>query len=497
MSRDIRSPRSIEPAGEEWTDDGLIHFNGIDGRTGQPLVAALSTSDVAALAGLNPPQGGMARWWERLGKVLTKRYLGLPNDVAPGDLAQTGWATVFAADTPVPIRAALQPLLAHRKAAMGSKRYHELEYKPGETLEDWLACRKAYTGEIDPIKLPYYILLVGGPEKIPFEFQYHLDTEYAVGRLAFDTPDQYRCYAESVVAYETMPVPPNAREVVYWAPRGVLDPSTQLSERFLIAPLFEGIPEAADHAALSAPASSLGYRPRRLKGADATKAALAEVLHPPAGAGPALLVTASHGQGLPHGHANQRMEQGALVCQDWRYGTPIQVGHRLTAADVTDDARVHGLVAFLFACYGAGTPDSDKFAMADHPRIDCTATPPFVAALPQRLLAHPRGSSLAVIGHVERAWGFSIKPAGLGPQIGPFRNLIRRILQGDPVGHATKELNEKYSLLSTQLLNLLHAPAGKRLTDRELAGLWIDRNDFQNYILLGDPAVRLRSDLLK
>jgi hypothetical protein len=497
MSNDIRPLQSVESPGEEWADDRLIHLNGIDGLTGQPLVEPLSLPEVAALAGLKPPQGWIARWWENLGKKLKGKYLGLPNDVPPGELAQTGWAVVFATDTPASIRAALQPLLSHRHAAMGSKRYHELEYQPGQTLEDWLKRRKVHTGEIDPVKLPYYILLVGGPEAIPFEFQYHLDVEYAVGRLAFDNPDQYRRYAEGVVAYETMPAPPNAREVVYWGPRAGLDPSTQLSERFLITPLLDGIPETADHAGLSAPAGDFGYRPRSLKGPNATKAALVEVLHAPAGGVPALLVTASHGQGLPRGHANQRTEQGALLSQDWRFGAPVQIGHRLAAADVADDARVHGLVAFLFACYGAGTPDSDSFPHADKPRTDCTAKPPFVAALPQRLLSHPNGSALAVIGHVERAWGFSIKPAGVGPQIGPFRNMIRRILQGEPVGHATKELNEKYSLLSTQLLNLLQAPADKRLTDRELAWLWIDRNDFQNYILLGDPVARLRSDLLK
>jgi hypothetical protein len=35
-----------------------------------------------------------------------------------------------------------------------------------------------------------------------------------------------------------------------------------------------------------------------------------------------------------------------------------------------------------------------------------------------------------------------------------------------------------------------------RLPDRDLVTAWIQRNDAQNYVLLGDPAVRIRADLL-
>jgi hypothetical protein len=34
-----------------------------------------------------------------------------------------------------------------------------------------------------------------------------------------------------------------------------------------------------------------------------------------------------------------------------------------------------------------------------------------------------------------------------------------------------------------------------RPTDRDLVACWLERNDAQNYILLGDPAVRIREDL--
>ena len=33
-------------------------------------------------------------------------------------------------------------------------------------------------------------------------------------------------------------------------------------------------------------------------------------------------------------------------------------------------------------------------------------------------------------------------------------------------------------------------------SDDELVNAWIERNDAQNYVLLGDPAVRIRNELL-
>jgi hypothetical protein len=120
-----------------------------------------------------------------------------------------------------------------------------------------------------------------------------------------------------------------------------------------------------------------------------------------------------------------------------------------------------------------------------------------VAALPQRLLSHPNGGALAVLGHVERAWGYSIKPPGVGTQLQPFRNLIGYILSGQPVGTATKDISDKYSVLSAELLSKLdETQPGDKPSDKDLAWTWIERNDAQNYVVLGDPAVRVRVDQL-
>ena len=118
------------------------------------------------------------------------------------------------------------------------------------------------------------------------------------------------------------------------------------------------------------------------------------------------------------------------------------------------------------------------------------ASAPFVAALPQRLLSHPNGPALAVLGHVERAWGYSIKPTGAGAQIGPFREFLARVLSGEPVGHATKNFSERYAVLSTALASALDENSKEaKLPPQEIAATWVERNDAQNYVLLSDPAV--------
>jgi hypothetical protein len=125
------------------------------------------------------------------------------------------------------------------------------------------------------------------------------------------------------------------------------------------------------------------------------------------------------------------------------------------------------------------------------------APAPFVAALPQRLLAHPDGPALAVVGHVERAWGYSIKPTGAGSQIFPFREFLKRVLSGEPVGHAMVNFAKRYAVLSAALASLLDEASGDaKPSPQEIAATWAERNDAQNYVVLGDPAVRVRSDLL-
>jgi hypothetical protein len=271
-----------------------------------------------------------------------------------------------------------------------------------------------------------------------------------------------------------------------------------MSADFLVKPLANGTPAQGDDPEHPPITDRSKYRQSLYLNADATKASLSELLHARTSPRPSLLFTASHGVGFPKGDPRQLPTQGALLCQDWPGFGAMADNHYFAAHDVADDAHVHGLVAFCFACYGAGTPALDNFLMNAQQQPLPIADVPFVAALPQRLLAHPNGSALAVVGHVERAWGYSIRPPGVGAQLIPFRNFLGRVLAGEPVGHATKDFSEKYSILSADLLSKLDRSQNTPLPkDDELAWAWVERNDAQNYVVLGDPSVRLREGLLQ
>jgi hypothetical protein len=470
--------------------DDLIYANGINGLTGEYLIPPLEPSKVAAQAKEPPEDPELARWLEQMWETINQPSFGLPFNVHPEIVAEAGWAIVFASDEADAVKKALEPLIEHRGRRVGGEKVKVLDHLPDETWQDWLARHGVGPGNIDPRKIPYYVLLIGSPDRIPFSFQYLLDVEYAVGRLDFDDAEGYQRHVTALIDYEEAAAAPHQKAAAFFGTRHTFDKATQLSADWLVQPLAESFQPGGQFAD-----AVPGYEIHTCLGPSATKAALGEILTGTGQLGrPGVLFSATHGMGgWPLGHPEQRARHGALLCQDWPGLGQMSPGQYLAAADVPADARVHGLVAFFFACYGAGTPQLDPFQHKPGEPPPTVAEEPFVATLPKGLLGHPEGGALAVIGHIERAWGYSFVSGG-GAQLLPFQNAVGRILAGQPVGFAMKDFNEKYAALSANISDILEKLGfGKMIPDAQLASLWTERNDAQNYVLLGDPAATLKT----
>lgn len=465
-----------------------VVFNGVNAATGGYLYPASSTAELSKVAlgePLDPVQLRELQWRQERRRYPT---LGPIEEVDPTKLDQAGWGVVFADGADPAVREALGPLLDHRRAQAGG-RYREFRgpdgYRPGESKSQFLARHKQGPGPVDPDCVPYYLLLVGDPEHIPYRFQYLLDVQFAVGRIAFDTPVDYAAYADSVVRTETQASAP-ARRAVFFGVRNTADGPTQMSADQLVIPLAGKIGGIAEQ-------SALDWTVETVVGDDAKRARLQQLLG--GTQTPSLLFSASHGVGFPQGHPLQRSTQGALLCQDWPgpllHRGPIPPDFYLAGDNIAAGADLTGLIAFFFACFSGGTPTDSDFP--DQPvasRVPLSLTA-FVARLPQRMLSQPDGGALAVVAHVDRTLGYSFVWPGAGPQLGVFESTLERLLKGAPLGHAVEFFNTKYAELSAEMSSELEdVKFGATPDEVSLAGLWTALNDSRTYVIIGDPAVR-------
>jgi hypothetical protein len=330
--------------------------------------------------------------------------------------------------------------------------------RPGQTAQNWAAARGvSLSAPVSPRRgVPYYLLLVGSPMQIPFEFQALLDLQWAVGRLCFDDVEGYAAYAQRLVEHENGIAPPRARRTAVWMPRNPLDMATALLAGTVI-------PELRGE---SSPGDEPVGRKQRFEletfvgDGRATKQTLAEILRGTHGGPPSVLFTGSHGAEWSLDAIDvQRERQGALVTQEWTRGQPLGPDHYFAASDLPSDADVHGMMMFLFACFGGGCPMLDSYYFAPDGRNLALAAEPLVARLPQALL---RRGALAVIAHVDRAFSYAFEDVAGTPQAQLLRAPIELLLKGGGARPAA------------------------------LAILFIARVDARNYVVLGDPAARLR-----
>jgi len=473
-----------------------LFLNGINADTGGPIDGddvVITTDMIAKVARgqkLTPEDLRDAKLRKAL-DAQKHEHFGVAEGIDDTNLAETGWSVIFPAALPKKsvdaLKEALKPLLDLRReqASANDETFYkevigpELGVKNGESKNDFLKRFGRGPGPADPAKFPYYAMIVGSPETIPYTFQYQLDVQYAVGRIYFDKLEDYYQYAQSVVAAETKKLA-RAKKAAFFGVANPDDRATQMSAEHLIQPLAKQMKTRKD------------WKVDVIAPEKATKANLSNYMG--GKETPSLLFTASHGMNFKMGDPRLLRHTGAILTQDWpgpKARVPIKEDLYFSADDITADADVFGMIAFVFACYGGGIPKLDNFYRQAFGSQKEVAPYAFISQLPLKLLAHPKGGALGVFAHVERAWGQSIVWDQSAADVVTFTSMIDALLNGKPAGAATEYFNERYAEISTMLTEELDNSSPENQDDIKIAGLWTSNNDARNYAFIGDPAVRL------
>jgi hypothetical protein len=448
----------------------------------------LPDMDARALDNIDEPeQEVMLR-----GAEADSRFLAIA-DVDPNNLSEAGWGIIFPSKVDPAIREALQPLIDHRSLQVREPSLLKVfegasGFQTGDTVRSWLSRFNVGFSIVDPaLGVPLYLLIVASPEEIPFEFQYLLDTYWSVGRLHFDTPEEYRAYVQGVISYETAPTVAQKRVVGFFNTMNPGDRPTGLLHNLVAKALVDG----------SGPTKPLGQRQGfklvPLLAEDATRHNLRALFQGTLTGGlPPLLFTGSHGLAVEDENS-QRARQGAIVCQNWE-GGPVSPEMTFAASDLPENS-LQGLIHFFFACYGGGCPKLDNYRMGTDGKPVKIANETFVAKLPQAML---RAGALAVLAHIDRAWSYSFMAGRSASQVQEFRDVMVRILKGERIGQASDQFNLRWAVLSAELSDAMREKTlfPEQVSDLILANRWVARNDARNYIILGDPAVKLRVDAM-
>lgn len=416
---------------------------------------------------------------KKLGRVVTK-FLKASEERTESilRLQKVGWGVIFTHDADPAVQEALDPLLALRRE-QAQDGFRVFTYRPGEKVGRFLIRYEVAPASPRFERIPYYLLIVGGPDVIPWEFQYQLAVDYAVGRVHFDFPDDYANYAQSVVAVEEGGVR-LPRKATFFTVVNPDDRSTGMAREHLTLPLLADLRDENAHWSID-----------DVSDEDAMKTRLARLLGGPET--PAFLFTSCHSMGFGKDDPRQFTHQGALLCRDWpgpkAWRGSIPEDFYFAGHDVSKEANLLGLVAFFTDDYTAGMPHIADFSHEPSP----LTSQAFVGRLPKRLLSHPRGGALAVIGHVERMRGFRFLRQESGESSEHFVHAVSRLLSGYPVGAAMEPFNQRYVRLATYLSAMLDESrlGAERQSVEDLRRFWTVVKDTRNWVIIGDPAVRL------
>ena len=431
-------------------------------------------------------------------EVGQRRYRELGDGTDASDSRQTGWAVLYGPEEKARAKPHLTDLLELRRAQAGENRFREMVVP---TVDGICVSGQSFLfkeiqeapGVVDIGRLPYYVTIVASPREVPWEFQFELAINRAVGRLYFDDAEDYGRYAAAVKAVE---------ESQETAKR--VDPKRTLGFFFVERELRrdgkkdKATPILADYLVEPAPrrlkATSPSWGIPVIRGDEGRSERLRGILEGRARTGAGWVVL-SHGVEAKLNSLTQPERQGGISCLD----RPLY-GQDLSFPEAPEGALL-GKTFVLTACFGAGTTEFNEFESpkaalkGDVPKAERIAAGPFVARLPQRLLAQ---GSLGVFGHVGKGLTASYRWLH-GPSATEaarsFSDMLVRILRGQRLGHAMRPMARRASNISSHFLPYLRTWVYDPEIDyREIELQWKAWIDARNFVLLGDPAARSLED---
>lgn len=452
----------------------------VNGWTGRPGAERSELDDRAALAWALSPQPDRPR-----------TYLQPPPDADPADWndPRVGWGLVLpddddlpppdratAADAPQPVQALVAarapgPVLRYRPE-LGPT--HVRRYYPDRPPQD-LALSGSDRGTA-PGRLPRYLLLYGTPARIPWSFQYALNSSCHVGRLHL-TGAALERYVDALMSGWAASRAAPTSAVVWASDHGPSD-ITHLLRRTVADPVYDALREDDD----------IGAGARRSPPGDATAAGLARML---AEVRPALVVTTSHGMiGPPDQPAAMARDLGLPVADDYQTVRP----EALLASWQPD-----GAIWYAHACCSAGSDGTGTLVdlFAPDSRVGrllgaLDRIPAGVAPLPTALLG-ARQPARAFVGQVEPTFDWTIRQPRTGQ---PLTASIRRaiypgLVRPLPVGLALAECFEHVGELFGQWDLAVRAFDRAEDSREVLLACRLAARDRRSMVVLGDPTAVL------
>jgi hypothetical protein len=324
--------------------------------------------------------------------------------------------------------------------------------------------------------IPYYLLICGTPDQVPWELQYVLNAHYAVGRLHLSGPALENYVKALRSDWKTAGA--DVRKALVWAANQGGNDITSLMRDLIAATIYDKLAHEGD----------LSGGVQFLDGGTATAADLAKAL---SASKPAVVVTTSHGQTYPLDNLETLGNQlGLLVDQNY---ASVQV------KDLLNGWKPAGAIWYAHACCSAGASAQTSFAglTEEGSEVDrilkgVAQVGNKVAPLPTALLgaANPlRG----FIGHIEPTFDWTLRNPDTNQSLTSSLQdaLYNELYQPHPVGFAFRRWYDRLaSLLTAYDQELLAFGRGSNTRAAMLKDLLAAR-DVQSTVLLGDPTATL------